>query len=131
MLDRRPGSSALSGLSLPAEIVVRDPGAVAAYVRVHPDLASVVSEMAAALVSEFRGERSEIGLVLYRDPEIDDRQLTLYVRVPEYGEMLMPRLDAVWERVDSRFPPTPDWVFNNWAITRCGRRVTCSIGVSS
>src|SRR5438067_1686782 len=98
------------GLTLPPEIVVRDPNAVATYLSAHPNLTELVGEKAAALVEEFRGERSEIELVLYQDPEIDDRQLTFYVRVPDYDDSLMPRLDAVWEQVDGRYPPTHDWV---------------------
>jgi hypothetical protein len=97
-------------LGLPAEIIVPRPDAVAEYLRAHPDLVAVVREMAAALVKEFRGEPSEIELALYQDPEIDERYLTYYVRVPEYDDSLMPRIRAVSEQVDSRYPPTPEWV---------------------
>ena len=102
--------SATCVFNLPPEIVVARPDAVNEYVRAHPKLADLVRDMAAALVDEFRGERSEIELALYQDPEIDDRQLTFYVRLPEYDDSLVPRLEAVSEQVDSRFPPTPEWV---------------------
>ena len=102
--------SATPSLELPAEIVVPRPDEVSAYVRAHPELADLVRDMAAALVEEFRGERSEIELDLYQDPESDERQLTFYVRLPEYDDSLLPRIHAVSEQVDSRYPPTPDWV---------------------
>ncbi|HZO28925.1 MAG TPA: hypothetical protein VFH48_23375 [Chloroflexota bacterium] len=98
------------GLTLPSEVVVACPGIIVEYLRAHPDLVPLVGEMATALVDEFRGEHSQIELVLYQDPEIDDRQLTFYVRLPLYNATLIPRLHAVSERVDSLFPPTPDWV---------------------
>jgi hypothetical protein len=98
------------GLDLPTEIVVAQPGEIAQYLKLHPALTKIVSDMAAALVEEFRGELSEIELAVYQDPEIDDRYLIYFVRVPEYDETLSPRLDEVWTRVDSRFPPSGEWV---------------------
>jgi len=89
-------------LNLPAEILVPWPDGVNAYVRAHPELADLVRDMAATLVEEFRNGRSEIELDLYQDPEIDDRYLVLYVRLPEYDGSLMPRIKAVTTRFDDR-----------------------------
>ena len=97
------------GLNLPAEIVVKEPGEIDQYLRAHPTLTKVAVEMAAALVEEFRGEPSEIELAVYQDPEIDDRYLIYYIRLPEY-DALAPRLDALWKRVDSRFPLSGEWI---------------------
>ncbi len=102
--------SAATELSLPSEIVVPRPDAVNQYVRAYPELADLARDMATALVEEFRGERSEIELDLYQDPEIDDRYLVFYVRLPEYDDSLMPRIRTISEQVDSRVPPTPEWV---------------------
>jgi hypothetical protein len=98
------------GLNLPAEIIVKQPNEIVQYLRAHPTLTKVAVEMAAALVEEFRGERSEIELGVYQDPEIDDRYLIYYVRLSEYDEGFAPRLDALWERVDSRFPASGEWI---------------------
>jgi hypothetical protein len=98
------------GIVLPHEIRVRRPDVVAGYVAAHPDVKDLVADMAAALVEELRSERSEIELALYQDPEIDDQQLTFYVRVSEYDDSFMERIDAVSERVESGRPPTLDWV---------------------
>ena len=99
-----------SGLNLPPEIVVRRPDEIDTFVRAHPELSDRLRAMAAALVEEFRAEHSEIKLAIYQDPETDDRQLTLYVRQLVYDDALIPRIEAVSDRVDSQFPPTPEWI---------------------
>lgn len=99
------------GVALPPEVRVPRPAVVAACLRDHPDVAGTVGEMAAAVVVELQGERSEIELDLYEDPEIDDyRYLTFYVRVPEYDGTLLDRLDTVAEQFDDRFTHTSDMV---------------------
>ena len=98
------------GLTLPREILVRRTDVVAGYLAAHPDLTELVGEVAAALVEEFRGERSEIEPPLYQDPEIEDQYLAYYVRVPRYDDSLLPRIRAVSEKVDNRFPLGPNWV---------------------
>lgn len=87
------------GPALPSVVRVRDPHEIAAYLSRHPDMTRLVAEAAVELADEFRGDRSEIELVLYRDPEIEDRTLTFYVRVPDY-EHLKERLDTVLDRLD-------------------------------
>jgi len=99
-----------AGLSLPPEVVVPRPDEVDDFVRAHPELSDRLREMAAALLEEFRGDRSEIELVVYQDPEIDDRQLTFYVRLAEYDDSLLPRLHTVIEQVERRFPSSSDWI---------------------
>jgi hypothetical protein len=105
-----PGVSASDTLDLPPGIVVSKPDVVSQFVRAHPGLVKLVHEMATVLLDEFDEERAEIELTLYQDPEIDDRYLVLYVRLPEYDDSLMPRLHAVSERVDSRFSASDEWV---------------------
>lgn len=83
---------------------------VAGYLVAHPDLTELVGEMAAALVEEFRGERSELELTLYQDPEIEDQYLVYYVRVAEYDDSLMPRLRAATAPFLERRGQTDGWV---------------------
>jgi hypothetical protein len=98
-------------LMLPPEIVMQRPDEVVGYLYVHPDLRDMVGPMAVALVEEFRGERSEIKLVVYRDYESDERSLTYYVRLEAYDDdTLMPRLDAISRRFDDRFTQTSDFI---------------------
>lgn len=108
--SRNGADSATCDLNLPPEIVAPRPDAVNEYVRAHLELADLVRDMAAALVEEFRGERSQIELDLYQDPEIDDRYLTLIVRLPEYDDSLMPRIKAVTRPFDDRRAKTDGWI---------------------
>jgi hypothetical protein len=104
------GGLPAAGLKLPPEIVVPHPDVIAEYLSGRPGLANQVQTMAAALLEDFRNDRSEIELVVYQDPEIDDRQLTFYVRLAEYDDSLMPRLHTVVEQVERQFPPSSDWI---------------------
>lgn len=63
------------------------PDRVAAYLWIYHDVHDIVIGFADALICEFRGERAEIELDLYGDPEIDDEYLTFLVHVPEYSEV--------------------------------------------
>ena len=98
-------------LMLPSEIIVQRPDEVVGYLYVHPDLRDMVGQMAVALVEEFRGELSEIELVVYRDYESVERSLTYYVRLGAYDDdSLIPRLDAISRRCDDRFAQTSDFI---------------------
>jgi hypothetical protein len=97
-------------LALPPEIVVTRPGEIVIYLRQHPDLIPIVGELAAALVEEFRGERSEIEFALYLDPEIDEQYLVLYVRLPEYDDGFIRRLKAVLRPFDDRRAKVDGWL---------------------
>ena len=69
---------------------------VAGYFRQHPQLEGLVARIAAALRSRF-GDGTELVLTYYRDPEIDDRPLTLLVRRPQYQPGFIAEIDAVME----------------------------------
>jgi hypothetical protein len=101
-----PAALDLARASLPLhpEIVVRRPDEVVGYLHAHPDLKEIVEEMSAALIEEFRGESSQVELAVYQDPEIEERELTFYVRLAHYDDTLMPRIHRVSERFDDRFP---------------------------
>ena len=88
------------GLTLPPVILAKDRTEIVAYLRRHSDMTGPVEKAAQALVDEFGEEPSEIELVLYRDPEIEDRTLTFYVRVPTYDDAFMARIDKVYDRLD-------------------------------
>jgi hypothetical protein len=98
LLDR-----ARAKLPLSPEIVMQRPDEIAGYLRAHPDLLPMLHHIATALVYEFQGERSDIELVVYQDPEIFGRSLTVYVRVLEYGDAFSSRLESVVRRFDDQF----------------------------
>src|SRR5262249_15686183 len=61
---------------------------VLAYCREHPFLARELPRIAAR-VREFFGPEAELSLELYKDPEIDDQYLTMYVRTERPDPDLM------------------------------------------
>jgi hypothetical protein len=78
------------------EISVPRPRDVSAYLRQHPDLADVVPALCAEARREF-APPTELSLEVYRDPEIDDVYLTLYVRPATYETDLLDRIHRVTE----------------------------------
>jgi hypothetical protein len=67
---------------------------VGAYLDSHPDLGEILPAISAHARQEF-GTQAELTLRVYRDPEINDCYLSLYVRLPSYDEAIMARLDRV------------------------------------
>jgi hypothetical protein len=77
-------------------IVVPRPREVGEYLRQHPDLAELVPALCAEARREFDAA-TELSLEVYRDPEVNDRYLTLYVRQRNSGADLLPRIHRVGE----------------------------------
>ena len=74
---------------------------IAVYLTDHPDLADVVPSVGARVREEF-GKDAQLTLRLYRDPEIDDRYLSLNVRLLGYDDRTMERIDRVSEPFDEQ-----------------------------
>ena len=90
-LSRKSLGTALAGQG----IVVPHPTAVRNYLASHRDLATILPLICEQARSEF-GQEAELRLEVYRDPEIEDRHLTLYVRLPAYeNNSITARLDRV------------------------------------
>src|SRR5438128_8577891 len=67
------------------------------YLIAHRDLAKIVPRVCEQARREF-GSEAELLLTVYKDPEIDDRHLTLYVRLPIYDvSTINGRMDRVTE----------------------------------
>jgi len=80
-----------------ANVLVPRPDEVTAYLNQHPDLARLLPEICAQVRQAF-GQAAELSLALYRDPEVDDRYLTLYVRQDPYGAGILEQIEAVSSR---------------------------------
>jgi hypothetical protein len=72
------------------------PGEVQKYLAEHTDLASALEEVCTAVRATF-GVEAELALELYKDPEVQDRYLTLFVRQQQYPSDFMDRIEAVAE----------------------------------
>jgi hypothetical protein len=86
-------SAILKGLT-PHRIHVPKRADVTNYVAKYKQLGKLLPEVCAQLRQAF-GPQAELSLELYRDPEIDDPYLTLYVREAKYGPEIMQKIDAV------------------------------------
>jgi len=73
-----------------------DSGLVAACLAEHVDLADLIPELAGELRREF-GPDAELSRELYRDPEVSDEYLTLYVRQGNYSSDILLRIERVSE----------------------------------
>ncbi len=67
---------------------------VVAYIAEHVNLAKLLPRICRQLRQAF-GREVELSLELYRDPEIDDTYLTLYVRQEKYDSAIIERIEAV------------------------------------
>jgi hypothetical protein len=64
------------------------------YVALHSDLGSLLEPICAKARQEF-GPEAELALAVYKDPEVPDEYLTLYVRQASYAADVMDRIEAV------------------------------------
>lgn len=88
-------------LSVEDSVLVQDRKAVRGYLRRHGDLADRLPEVCEALRKEF-GSEAELAVELYRDPEISDHYLTIYVRLDSYDGETMARIDRASARFERR-----------------------------
>ena len=77
-------------------VVSQDWDAVRGYLEQNSDLAPLLPGICAAVRKEF-GPEAEVALELYRDPEIKDETLTLYLRLDAYEADILERLDRASE----------------------------------
>src|SRR5438132_4433559 len=81
---------------------------VAAYLEGHQDLLDLVLLACQHAHSEFGGQ-AELSLELYRDPEIADQYLTLYVRQQVYDRHVMARIEDVRARYRDELSSRKSW----------------------
>jgi len=77
------------------------PDDVMKYLNGHRKLAAIVPAVCEKARQEF-GKLAELTMRLYRDPEIDDRYLSLYVRLPVYDDNTLGRMDRVMQAFDEQ-----------------------------
>jgi hypothetical protein len=100
--ERRPAglSGVLKQLSS-EKIAVPKRHEVLAYLTSHKQLAKLLPAVGAQVRHAF-GPQAELSLELYRDPEIDDRYLTLYVRQETYDWRIMEKIEAESRQFNER-----------------------------
>jgi hypothetical protein len=103
---RREGGSAAATYSLSRDIdatlqrlasegiIVRHRDRLREYMLRHPDIVSLVPYVGGLALCEF-ASRAQISLELYRDPEISDEHVVIYVRQAEYEDNLLGEIEAI------------------------------------
>ena len=76
------------------QIVIPNPEEVSDYLRQYPDIIDLV-EFACDETRDRFVLPTQLSLELYRDPEIDDEYLTLYIRQKEYEKNIMDKIEEI------------------------------------
>lgn len=90
-------------------VAVPRPGEVRNYLSGHADMVHVVLDVCGMAWERFAGE-AQLSLELYRDPEIEDEYLSLYVRQGHYSEDIVSRIEDVRSECQELFAGKPGWV---------------------
>ena len=117
----QPQSASISSASISMEIesmlsrFERDEGVrlrhtdrILEYLLQHPELMEVVPVMVEAARRHF--PQAQLVMDVYQDPEIEDRYLVLYVRLEQYDESLVERLEKAEEEYLSRLANKEGWI---------------------
>ena len=76
------------------QVIVPNPEEVCDYLSRYPDIIELVMLACEETRSRFLLS-TQLSLELYRDPEIDDQYLTLYVRQSKYEENIMDKIEEI------------------------------------
>jgi hypothetical protein len=90
------------------KIVLSDAQEVSLYLTHYPQLAQLLPKICAE-IRQALGWEVELSLDVYKDPEIDDRYLTLYARKQKYEPDILDRLQAVSESFNHRLEEVPGY----------------------
>lgn len=97
----RQSTKPLSVIAKPApelpdlgSVIAPTPAEISEYLAQYPDMRDVLVEVSRLTEQEF-GEEAKLYLEVWRDPEADDKYLTLYVRQSAYDKHIMDRIEKV------------------------------------
>ncbi|MEK7396089.1 MAG: hypothetical protein AAB116_04035 [Candidatus Poribacteria bacterium] len=76
-------------------VIIPNPGEISNYLHQYPDIIDLV-KFACDETRERFMQPTQLSLELYRDPEIDDNYLTLYVRQEKYDDNVMDIIEEIW-----------------------------------
>lgn len=87
---------------------LHDVGRIQDYIVEFPDLIEVIPQAVKAAKKHL--PEAQLILEVYHDPEIDDRCLVLYVRLPMYDEKVMERIEAAEAEFLDRLADAEGWL---------------------
>jgi hypothetical protein len=89
-------------------VLVLDRRAVLAFLRAHAEILPTVQRVANAAIEQL-GERCELSLEVYRDPEIGSKLLVLYARQSPNEPDLLSTIHAIMEKYWQLPPDATGW----------------------
>ena len=101
-------------------VLVLERRPVLAYLRAHPDLLPVVRRVADAAVERL-GDRCELSLEVYRDPEHGGKHLSLYARQSPNEPGLLDEIDAITDKYWQLPSETTGWFYLTTDYQRPGQ----------
>ncbi|HEV2949278.1 MAG TPA: hypothetical protein VGX70_18025 [Gemmataceae bacterium] len=120
---KRPIRSYLAPL-VQMGVTSEDWNAVRRYTKAHASVIPLLPDVCQRVRGEF-GSQTELALDEYRDPEIDDRYLTLCLRLPNYELDTMDRIERVNQSFENRIKPNTGYLL----VTTDFRRAKSHNGV--
>ena len=92
----------------PYGVLVPKAREVKAYLATHLDLARLLPNIVARVRRDLEPQ-VELSLEVYKDPEVDDRYLALYVRKERYESDILERLQSVSQHFNRRLEEVPGY----------------------
>jgi len=90
-------------------IIIRQPAVVRDYLLRYPDTIDVLPSLSRTALEQF-GIATQLSLEPYRDPEIEDEYLTLYVRQKEYDERIMDIVEEICSAHEEELAEMSGWL---------------------
>jgi len=85
-------------------IHIPQPQDIDRHLSAYPGLEVQLNQILKEATERFPAQTTELSLELYRDPELNEKYLTLYVRAPEYSDQTMGEIETFSDQINSRFP---------------------------
>ena len=102
--------SKMSWKSLEAmNVMIPETSEVSEYLLAHPDLGSLIPPICCKLIKTFP-EDAKLFLEIYRDPEIHDEYLTLYIRKNVYEEQILDCIDEAMAEFEPALGSASGWL---------------------
>ena len=90
-------------------VMIPETSEVSEYLLDHPDLSCLIPPICCKLIKTFH-EDARLFLEIYRDPEIHDEYLTLYVRKNVYEEQILDYIDEAIAEFESALGSASGWL---------------------
>ncbi|MBI1927294.1 hypothetical protein HYR99_24015 [Candidatus Poribacteria bacterium] len=99
----------LSWLRSIESIVIPEPAAIRSYLLRYPDMTELLPPVC-KLARERFGVHTQLSLEVYRDSEIEDEYLTLYVRQENYDEHILDMIESISAAYEDEVAGKSGWL---------------------